>query len=236
MTKWEFMRRLEELLFDISPAEREEALQYYNDYINDAGIGNESQAIASLGTPEQVAAIVKEGLEGNTSGMFTESGYQGSHQQSDSVVTKYEQPQQNQSQAEDAPAAEKKNKMSTGTIILIVILCIFASPILLSVASAILGVLISVATVVFFAFFVVALLAIVLFITALALIIAGISTLITTPFLGIGLIGSGCIVGCLAILSLLLTVAMFGKVLPALFRGIASLFQKIFYRKRGAAA
>ena len=40
MSRWEFMRRLEELLSDISPSEREEALQYYNDYINDAEVTN----------------------------------------------------------------------------------------------------------------------------------------------------------------------------------------------------
>ena len=43
MSRWEFMRRLEELLFDIAPAEREEALQYYNDYFNDAGKENEQE-------------------------------------------------------------------------------------------------------------------------------------------------------------------------------------------------
>ena len=35
MGRWEFMRKLEELLSDISPSEREEALQYYNDYFNE---------------------------------------------------------------------------------------------------------------------------------------------------------------------------------------------------------
>lgn len=62
MSRWEFMRRLEELLADISPSEREEALQYYNDYINDAGRENEAEAIRSLGAPEQVAKSIKEGL------------------------------------------------------------------------------------------------------------------------------------------------------------------------------
>ena len=44
MSRWEFMRQLEKLLSDISPNEREEALQYYNDYFNDSGmeIGRES--------------------------------------------------------------------------------------------------------------------------------------------------------------------------------------------------
>ena len=45
MSRWEFMRRLEELLSDISPNEREEALQYYNDYFNDAGKENEKEVI-----------------------------------------------------------------------------------------------------------------------------------------------------------------------------------------------
>ena len=44
MSRWEFMRQLEELLLDISPSEREEALQYYNDYFNDAGKENEQES------------------------------------------------------------------------------------------------------------------------------------------------------------------------------------------------
>ena len=71
------MRQLEELLSDISPSEREEALQYYNDYFNDAGRENEEEVIVALGTPEQVARIVKDGLgENSGAGEFTETGYQ----------------------------------------------------------------------------------------------------------------------------------------------------------------
>ena len=45
MNRQEFMKRLEELLQDISENEREEALQYYNDYFDDAGAENEAQII-----------------------------------------------------------------------------------------------------------------------------------------------------------------------------------------------
>ena len=62
MNRFEYMRRLEALLSDISPSEKEEALTYYNDYFNDAGQENEQQVIEELGSPEQVAAGVKEGL------------------------------------------------------------------------------------------------------------------------------------------------------------------------------
>ena len=43
MNRFEYMRRLEALLSDISPSEKEEALTYYNDYFNDAGQENEQQ-------------------------------------------------------------------------------------------------------------------------------------------------------------------------------------------------
>lgn len=62
MNRFEYMRRLEDLLSDISPSEKEEALTYYNDYFNDAGQENEQKVIEELGSPEQVAAGVKEGL------------------------------------------------------------------------------------------------------------------------------------------------------------------------------
>ena len=62
MNRQEFMKQLEMLLSDISQAEREEALQYYNDYLDDAGIENEEESIGSLGSPAQVAANIKEGL------------------------------------------------------------------------------------------------------------------------------------------------------------------------------
>jgi len=76
MSRWEFMRRLEELLSDISPNEREEALQYYNEYFNDAGREHEASVIEALGSPEQVANIVKEGLsDPEEQGEFTETGF-----------------------------------------------------------------------------------------------------------------------------------------------------------------
>ena len=78
MNRAEFMRRLTELLCDVPPMEREEAIQYYNDYFDDAGAENESGVIASLGTPEELARTIKAGLnDGGNGGEFTESGFSG---------------------------------------------------------------------------------------------------------------------------------------------------------------
>lgn len=87
MDRAEFMRRLSDLLQDVPPAEREEALQYYNDYFDDAGEGNEAGVIASLGTPEELAKTIKAGLtDGGNGGEFTESGFQGYEQRNKNQI------------------------------------------------------------------------------------------------------------------------------------------------------
>ncbi|WP_304960515.1 DUF1700 domain-containing protein [Thomasclavelia cocleata] len=63
MNRKEFIDKLDYLLQDIEDIEREEALQYYEDYFDEAGSENESQVIKDLGSPERVAAIIKAGLE-----------------------------------------------------------------------------------------------------------------------------------------------------------------------------
>lgn len=63
MNRETFIRELEFLLQDIEDVEREIAVQYYEDYFDEAGIENEQQVIKELGTPEKVAAIIKAGLD-----------------------------------------------------------------------------------------------------------------------------------------------------------------------------
>lgn len=65
MNRTEFMSQLEILLRNVSDGEREEALQYYNDYFDDAGAENEQAVIEALGNPARVAEnIRRELLEG----------------------------------------------------------------------------------------------------------------------------------------------------------------------------
>ncbi len=78
MNRADFMKELTELLADVSPTEREEAIQYYNDYFDDAGAENEQSVIASLGSPAQLAKTIKTGLaDGGNVGEFTEKGFSG---------------------------------------------------------------------------------------------------------------------------------------------------------------
>nr|WP_300818048.1 hypothetical protein [uncultured Acetatifactor sp.] len=56
------MKQLESLLTGIAPTEREEAIQYYNDYFDDAGTENEQEVIEALGNPARVAENIKRDL------------------------------------------------------------------------------------------------------------------------------------------------------------------------------
>jgi hypothetical protein len=81
MTKLEFMKELESLLPDIPSEERDEALQYYNGYYDDAGEDQEQEIIKELGSPARVASIIKADLNPDATdrenrGYFTEKGYQ----------------------------------------------------------------------------------------------------------------------------------------------------------------
>ena len=64
MNKIEFMRQLERLLQNISEQERQEALQYYGDYFDDAGPENEQAVLEALGNPARVAENIRRDLYG----------------------------------------------------------------------------------------------------------------------------------------------------------------------------
>jgi uncharacterized membrane protein len=81
MSRIDFINELESLLSDIPIDEKEEALQYYNDYFEDAGADHEEEIIKELVSPQRVAAIIKAELDANSAdrenrGYFTEKGYQ----------------------------------------------------------------------------------------------------------------------------------------------------------------
>lgn len=62
MNRADFMNQLESLLQGIASSEREEALQYYNDYFDDAGQENEKEVIEALGNPARVAENIRRDL------------------------------------------------------------------------------------------------------------------------------------------------------------------------------
>ena len=83
MNKKEFLAQLARLLWDILEADRKDALEYYENYFEDAGVENESSCDTGTGkSAERWAAIIKTDLEGGQDGSgekeygtYTENGY-----------------------------------------------------------------------------------------------------------------------------------------------------------------
>lgn len=94
MNKEHFLQELEYLLSDLAEDERETALEYYRDYLEEAGPEHEAEVLAHLGSPEKVAAEIRWGLGGDgQSGEFSERGYRDERFAEDTQMPdKYTQP------------------------------------------------------------------------------------------------------------------------------------------------
>ena len=55
MNKFEYLSKLKNNLMSLPAKEREAAVRYYGNYFDDAGLSNEQDVIASLGSPENLA-------------------------------------------------------------------------------------------------------------------------------------------------------------------------------------
>ncbi|QIB68778.1 DUF1700 domain-containing protein [Aminipila butyrica] len=59
MNRQEFIRKLELELFKLPKEEVKDAIDYYNEYLDDAGIENEAAALKELGSPSRIATQIK---------------------------------------------------------------------------------------------------------------------------------------------------------------------------------
>ncbi len=210
MNRQEFMRRLEELLKRIPASEREEALQYYNDYFDDAGPENEANVIRELGSPEQVAQKIapeqfKEKIEPEQTGL-----------------------------GQPAPVVVKK----TGggwKVLAIILLCILLAPIIIPLGIAVLAVLVSVIVAVVAVCFGIVVAGVAILVAGIVVIGTGLVKLFVTPAVGLAVSGVGLL---LFALGILLSLAIFWcclKVVPWLIRGIVKLIRWPF-RKAGVVS
>ncbi len=156
MNRIEFMKTLERLLNGIAHEDKVDALQYYNDYFDEAGSENEAAVIQELESPEKVASIIKESLgdESKSSGEYSERGYQ------DERFEKKEE------------LLDKREKKSKIPLILIILGIIFIGlPVVLPLGVSGVGVVFAIAvTIVALVFSV--------FITGVSLVVAGVAVVI----------------------------------------------------------
>lgn len=211
MNRVQFMEQLKELLSDISEEERQEALDYYESYFDDAGEDQEAEVIRELGSPGKVAAIIKEDLKSNGSqdyGEFTEQGFQDERDSDDRQVP--------QSRAGRGYHAERKG--GKASVILVLILLVFISPLIKGAVGGVLGFIVGLALLPFLIVFGIGAAVVGLFIAAVGVIGAGIGTCFTALPLGVLFVGIGLILFALALVGLVFLKWAATCALPAVLR------------------
>lgn len=80
MKRDEFLKQLEYLLQDIPEEEKRDAIDYYRDYLEEAGPEREEEVLQGFGSPERIAAMIRadfaDGAENaQNAGEFTDQGF-----------------------------------------------------------------------------------------------------------------------------------------------------------------
>ncbi len=234
MNRREFMERLEKLLWNISDSEREEALQYYNNYFDDAGEENEAAVIKELVSPEQVAQKIKAGFSDSAS-EYSEQGYQ------DTRFQEHQEMISRQPRIHGGEPGTDNNRESRGgnqgtnawKVLAIVLLCVVGAPIVIPVCIAVVAVIASLIIALAAVCFGVIVAGFAILFSGLAVIGTGIAGIFVRPAVGITVAGVGCLVFALGILICLFTLWCSIKIIPWLIRGIVGLVSYPF-RKAGA--
>lgn len=231
MNRIEFMTELAALLQDVPVEERKEAMQYYNDYFDDAG-EEEKDVVKELGSPAKVAENIKKDLGIQTEIPSGEAQNAGANHTGAQSAGGQDNGTQNvgaqNAGAQNAGAQEQSNHI--WKIVLIVLVVIFGIPLLLGIGGGALGLLAGIIATVFS----VILTAVLVVITGVLAIVAGVTFLITEPAVGLALIGGGLIAGVCGVIASVLLVKLCMIAFPAAGRWIAKMWNKVKNRKKVA--
>lgn len=224
MNRTEFMTELAALLQDIPVEERREAMQYYNDYFDDAGPENEQQVIDELESPGKVAANIKADMEGSAKdrGEFTENGY------SDPQFQQREMPAGKYKYQSTAEPPKTNNALK---IILIIAIIVVGAPIVFPIALAVMATVFACLAAAFGIFLALVLVAVSLVVAGVILVVTGITLLIPHLAVGLGLIGTGLILTVVGVIGTVAAVRVCMIVFPGICRGIVWVCRRPFERK-----
>lgn len=245
MSRDEFMRELEYLLADIPDEEKEDAIEYYRDYLEEAGTENEDSVIREFGSPERIAAMIRADINGHLKdgGEFTESGFQDERFRDPNyqMAKRYDLPDVTRQPSEDSSfeqSSQKENRRKRRKdrrpvkIVLWIILIISASPMLLGIGGGILGILAGIIGALFGAVVALGAVTFAFLAAGFALAVAGFTAMILHPLDGILLLGLGILILGLGIFFLAVCGLFYGKFLPYLFRSIIDICNRFLHGRR----
>lgn len=205
MRKEEFLKRLENKLRDLDREEYEEALNYYKEYIEEAGEEKEEEVLRKLGSPERVAAQIKAEV----------------------AASKLEEKESNYKENTNYEKVSSSNSLN---IILYIVLGILALPLALPLAVTVFALLLTFLMLIFTVLIVFIAIWSAVGISGLGFIMAGLVTVFTDLYTGVFFIG----VGLIGISIFLITSIPVISGVKGILKGVAILLKNLFYKIKGA--
>lgn len=199
MDRYSYLNELNLLLLELPKKEREAALTYFEDYFKNHKNMEDDEIIQIIGSPLENANRIKQ--------KFTSSGGE-----------LHQEPTMSKS--------SDSNMEHSSYNWLWLVLSILTVPIWLPIGIALL--VVSVVMLIFLSvmMLVIGIMTIALLAGGIVCIVSGIIKCFTIPAIGIAVTGIGLVITGISILLVNLCGLIFGKGLPALFRGISSLFKR----------
>ncbi len=250
MKRAEFIRELEYLLQDIPEADREDAVAYYRDYLEEAGEEHEEEAIREFGSPERVAAMIRADLDGQMkdSGVFTDTGYQDERFRETRYQVMRQKDRQDTQDGNGTTAGRYGDGRGTRDflpprrtlaqvlrVILLLVLLFVAAPVMSGLGSGMLGIAAGIAGMVIVTVILVGLLTAAALIGAVVLMIVGFGTLVVEFWSGVMWIGLGIMMLGLGLLGLAASVLVYGKLIPWCLCGVVNIISRFLHRGRRSA-
>ena len=257
MNRFEYMTKLASCLQDISEEDRRDAMEYYNNYFDEAGSENEQKVIEELGDPVKLAEQIREGADAacdttnrnvqhNSYGNGSED-YNAPHNNSDDSSTDSMSYTYGKTQGTTGTQEAQTFSMQPGTmdtkksedrtwkIVLIVVAAMLTSPItvplILSILGTIFGVILAAVFIVFGLIVGAASVAII----GVVLFGIGISALFSEFFAGLALTGVGLILAAVGAAVTVGMVYLCKWAFPEIAKGVSALWNKISRRGKAVA-
>lgn len=218
MKREEFLRALEEALADAPAEERDAALQYYNDYLDDAGSENEESVIDALGNPAELAKEI-----------YADATETEIPEETDLSAVSSKQDKKNRKNKKE------KEPINVWKWIVLGFLGIIVCPVVLSLAIAILALVISVALAALVALATLALAGVAVMGGGLAVAGIGVLRIFVIPAGGLFLTGIGILMMAVGIMAAVFFVWTLSKTILWMAKGLVNLCSKPFQKKKGGA-
>lgn len=219
MDKETFLAELGRLLAGLPEQEQEEALQYYRDYLEDAGPEHEAEVLRELGSPRKAAAAVMGQFE-KEDGEFTEKGF--------------ENPRWHEPPEEVIPVESREERQRKWIKIgIIAFFLLFVIPTMLKIIGRVFGFSLNLALVVLMLLIGVGVCTAVTMVAGAGGVVVGFFMLFWMPSRGLPVLGTGFTllgVGCLCNV---LCMRFYGKWLPALLHAASEQVGRLSKKHRG---